>query len=566
MFSGEPRGRLRRLVTAIALWLFTGFGLLIAVVVALDWLQAVGTYTWRQASCTIDASAVVEHPESGSHAFTVAYQYRFHGTRYAGGAYRRGYSGSDSIVDARRLASVYAPGGRVPCWVNPDAPREVYLRRANLWRGLFIFLPLAFAAIGGGALWLLHRLRRVADAQADDEPATVRENPFKLTTILVIFFGIFFLFGAGFFVPFFLLPALRVVEARSWQPVPCEIVTSGVRTHAGEDGSTYSVEALYRYRLGGREYVADRYQFLGGASSGRAAKAAAVERISAGAVTTCYVDPEDPFDAVIERGFTRDYLFGLLPLVFVLVGAGGLGFVIYGARSLKREAARPSWPASSSSAAAGPVELEPATGRGGKLGCAVVVALLWNGIVSLFIAPWLEAWRAGSIDWFLTIVLLPFALIGLLLLAGIPYSALALANPRPRLSLSRGALRAGEAVEIRWSFRGAARRVRRLRIWLQASVTTTESVVHDSGFSIRTNTDELEDARLDVVDRGPAESPASGSVRFDVPADAPPTSPGVEAVSWKLHLAGSIRYWPDVTEAYEIVVFPANERSPSESH
>lgn len=332
MSPGEPRGRLRRLATTIPLWVFTGFGLLITVAVALDWLQAVDTYTWRQASCTIDSSTVVEHPESGSHVFTVAYHYRFRGAPYAGGAYRCDYSGSDSIADARRLASVYAPGSRVPCWVNPDAPREAYLRRANLWRGLVIFVPLAFAAIGGGALWMLHRLRRAADSPADDEPAAARGKPFPLTTVLVVFFGIFLLVGAGFFVPFFLLPALRVVEARSWQPVPCEIVSSGVREHAGEDGSTYSVEALYRYRLDGREYLADRYRFLGGSSSGHAAKAAAVARIPAGAEVTCYVNPNDPFDAVIERGFTGDYLFGLVPLVFVLVGGGGLGFVIYGAR------------------------------------------------------------------------------------------------------------------------------------------------------------------------------------------------------------------------------------------
>jgi hypothetical protein len=163
------------------------------------------------------------------------------------------------------------------------------------------------------------------------EPVGRRESPGKALGCAVGFFAIFFLAGLGFF-SFFAVPIWRSFEARTWAAVPCEILESRVATHAGDDGDTFSVDVRYRYFVDGLEHVSDRYQFFFGSTGGYEGKARVVARLPPGARTVCYVDPEDPAEAVLNRSFTAEYLWGLLPLVFVAVGAGGIGMTLVGAR------------------------------------------------------------------------------------------------------------------------------------------------------------------------------------------------------------------------------------------
>ena len=566
MSSPEPTPRLTFGSGVMILFLcaFAGVGVVGTVAVAIDWLRGVDTWFWEPTTCTIDASEVVERPDYGDYALEVAYRYTVGGEERVGNAYRHGGAGFDDVSDAEREAARFAAGNEVPCLVDPDDPRHSYLRRANLWEGFWIFVPLLFVAVGGGALWYLLRRFWGSDPEAPPESPQESETAGGIKGGLLIggFFGLFLLAGAGLFIPFFVLPALQVVEARSWQPVPCEILSSGVEAQSSDDGTTYSVEALYRYEVNGREHRSSRYQFMGGSSGGYEAKAEAVEKIPEGATVTCYVDPDDPFSAVIERGFTSDYLFGLVPLLFAAVGLGGLIFAGRTMRRMKKEAARPSWPeggivrlsAAEEVAASRPLHLEPKMGPIGKLGCSAGIALFWNGIVSLFVWQLVENWGSGFSDWFLALFLTPFVLIGLLLLSGIPYGLLALVNPRPRLRMDPGIVRAGEPFEIDWSFRGAASRIRRIRLSLVVSRTSTVTETHDRGVRISTSTEPID--TIEILDRGREAAVEFGSVTFTLPEDAPPTTEGDEAIGWKLKLQGEIAYWPDVVEEYEIRVLP----------
>jgi hypothetical protein len=535
----------------VALGIFTGFGALITLALVIDFLQGVATYGWDETTCTIEHSEVVERPEYDEFEFVTTYRYYQRGEEYRAADYRHSYTGSDSASEAHRLAARYPVGESVPCYVDPDQPWSAYLRRANLWRGLFVLVPLLFVAVGVFGFWMIKSPAPEQLAQPEGKLSGI-----KVVGGMFFLFGMFFLMGFGMLIPFFILPALKVVEARSWQPTTCEIVSSGVRTHSGDDGSTYSVEALYRYEIDGREYTSNRYQFMGGSSSGYDGKAEAVAKIPAGNQAECFVNPDDPFEAVIDRGFGVDFLFGLIPLLFGVIGAGGLAFALRVHRQAKRDAAAPSWtqPAIYESRAAvssrniGPIDLEPTHGPIGKLVLALFVTLFWNGIVSVFVWQLVSSWREGSFDWFLALFLTPFVLIGLLLLASIPYAILALVNPRPRLRLSSGVLRPGQSVQLDWSFRGAASRIGELKIWLEA----TEGRRTQSDGQRRSRSEPLR--KIDILERGPGFPSEYGSVGFTLPRDAQPTSRDEPTISWKLKLQGSINYWPDVIEEYEIEV------------
>ena len=350
----------------VFLGLFAAIGLAFAVVVAMDWFQGLDTWSWEESTCTIASSAAAEQPEYGEYEFQVSYRYSYRGDDYLGDAYRHGGQGFETHSEASVLASRYPVGSQVSCWVDPDEPGRAYLRRANLWRGLWILVPLTFFAVGAGGIWLVTSLGRGSRAAAEPLESAKPKKPRAGVFVgaMFVLFGAFFVFGTGIAVPFFIRPALQVVMALSWEPVECAIVSSQVRTHPGEDSATYSVDVLYSYEIDGREYRANRYQFVGGSSSGYDRRARIVEGLAPGTTTTCYVDPNDPHEAVIERGFTVDHLFGLMPLLFAVIGLGGLGFAVAVLRRARRAAAQPVWaavaaPTSGSGSGPGPGPAAP---------------------------------------------------------------------------------------------------------------------------------------------------------------------------------------------------------------
>jgi hypothetical protein len=197
--------------------------------------------------------------------------------------------------------------------------------------------------------------------------------------------------------------------------------------------------------------------------------------------------------------------------------------------------------------------LEPSRSPLGRLGCAVLGALFWNGFISIFVWHVVAEWRDGHPQWFPALVLTPFVVIGLLLLSGIPYSILALLNPRPRVHLDPAELRAGETAQLEWAFRGLAGRIRRLRIRLEAAETGV--LRSDSG--LESENRPLDAPAIELVDRGRELPLDYGAVSFTVPADTQPSSAGDGAIRWTLRLHGEIGYWPDVAESYEVRVLPA---------
>lgn len=388
------------------------------------------------------------------------------------------------------------------------------------------------------------------------------------------FFGIFLLAGLGF-LAIFAVPAWRNLEARSWTEVPCEVLESRVETHAGDDGDTYTVAVRYRYHVDGRDHVSDRYDFFPGSTSGYDGKAGIVERLPAGTRTVCYVDPDDPSEAVLERRFTAEYLWGLLPLVFVAVGASGIVATLAGAWRARRRprtqwtAGRPDWlPAQAAEPAPGayeggrvaplptrgaeaPLVLESGMSPLGKLVGVLFIALFWNGIVGVFVWQLWESWRAGSFDGCLAVFLLPFVGVGALLLAGIPYQFLALFNPRPRLTLTPGRLDLGGSAELAWGFRGWPSRIRRLRITLEG----VEEADYGSGDSHRTARETF--ASYDLLDATLPVEIAGGAILVHVPADTMHTFEAPDnRIVWTLKLHGKIRFWPDVSEELRVVIHP----------
>ena len=99
----------------------------------------------------------------------------------------------------------------------------------------------------------------------------------------------------------------------------------------------------------------------------------------------------------------------------------------------------------------GPLVLQPAASPIGRLIAATIVCLIWNGIVGVFTFFEIRGFMGGDGEsWFIAIFLLVFQIIGIALLLAVPYQMLALANPRPTITLSRATLPIGGAVPFEW--------------------------------------------------------------------------------------------------------------------
>lgn len=380
---------------------------------------------------------------------------------------------------------------------------------------------------------------------------------------LIPFFGVFLV--AGLAASYFILwkPWSTWLSARSWQATPCTVVSSQVASSS--DGDTYRVDITYTYVVEGAGSIqGSNYDFMKVSSSGYDGKAAIVARYPPGTETTCWVNPANATESVINRDFSLTYLLSLFPLIFVAVGGGGMAWALSSwIKSRTSGRAR-----SGGAAVSGPLPspfgveipadagqprvLKPQMSPFGKLVGLIFVALFWNGIVSVFVVVCVNGWRTGQGEGCLTAFLVPFVLIGLLLIYGVFHQFLVLFNPRLELTLSRGVLRPGEPALLQWRFAGRAGRVTRLKIVLEGREEAT----------YRRGTDTVTDrevfATIPIVDTDQSMMIAQGSGNVRLPDDAMPSfSAGRNKIVWSLKAACEIPGWPDSDDEYDIVVAPA---------
>ena len=242
------------------------------------------------------------------------------------------------------------------------------------------------------------------------------------------------------------------------------------------------------------------------------------------------------------------HLLGLLPLLFVIVGAA----VASWSRKQLRAQPVPGAPDPDTVEPADvPVQLKPQLSPVGKVFGTLFFALFWNGIVSIFVWQAWKTWQAGDPDWFLTIFMVPFVLVGLAAFVAVGYMALALANPRPRITLSSGRTCLGDRLRIDWRFTGQSCRLHHLRIFIEGR----EEATYRRGTD--TYTDREVFATLTLVDTANDWEIPKGSAEVTVPDD---TMHSLNAPSnkiiWEIKVEGEIDRWPDVNQNFPIQIRP----------
>lgn len=376
---------------------------------------------------------------------------------------------------------------------------------------------------------------------------------------MVLFFLVFLVAGAALLWFLSIKPLMKVMAAQTWTPVPCMVIDSHVEESSDSDGTTYKAVVTSSYSYQGRDYHAARYDFTNFLSSGYDGKAAVVARYPVGTWAECYVNPEDPSEAVLSRSPSARYLVGLFGLLFMLPGLFGVIWVLrgMGGAGRRREAytvADPTSPfgvTNPQGDVSGPVELKPKASPMGKLLGTLFAALFWNGIVGAITYIAFHSSGEERPEGCLIAFLALFGLIGLLLIYAFLRQFLVLFNPRPKLTLSPGTLSPGGKGYVQWRLAGGTGGVKHLRVVLEGR----EEARYRQGTD--TTTDKNTFAIVPIVDTDQEYQMASGSTSFTLPADTMPSFTAENnKIIWTIKANLEISGWPDSEEEFEILVRP----------
>ncbi|MDB4766205.1 DUF3592 domain-containing protein [bacterium] len=406
------------------------------------------------------------------------------------------------------------------------------------------------------------------------KPISESGNLGCLQTGFVVSFGlIFFLSGMAVIVTQVAMPWFYAKAASDWQQVPCKITSFEIEVHHGDE-TKYSPEIEYQYTVAGQTYQGSLYDF-NAKNRGLPACQEIKSRYPEGKPAICFVDPEDANNAVLDR--TPRFAWPLLILggIFSAIGAA-VAFVLPFALTAKQKIKEPVSAIGRTTDSVGgltkaaqanseslypedfedqkwdkPQRLKPATTKIGSLLGLVALAAFWNGIVFVLAFAIFGDGLGGVFSIFFMLFLIPFVLIGLLIILGAVKSFLALFNPVVEIALSTGAIARGSEVDIAWEVKGNAGRIHRLQI----AAVGTETAQYSQGTNTRTETSDF--GIIPIVDSTESDGISFGSVAIKIPQSTMHTfSDTNNKVTWAIEVRGEIRRWPDVFQTHSFRVKP----------
>lgn len=368
-----------------------------------------------------------------------------------------------------------------------------------------------------------------------------------------VFFGLWTLVGLAFLTIGFILPALNIQQARSWKETPCTVLESWLETHSGSDSTSYSVGVRYEYEVQGTRHLSERYQ-LSAISGGRSKHQRLVDGLPAGLETICFVNPDQNTEAVLDRSWGSEWIFGLVGLLLTLVGPGG--YVLF-SRTLDRKRSRGAgqefvgsthFESAQAMRAGdhGPIELVSAASPKALLAVTSFIALLWNGITWGFVSlkvldePWPPPLGLGLFS-------AVFVLVGAGLALVVLYKLLALFGPGCAVTLEQAHLEPGLETQISWSLTGAVRSLTRLTLELEERQV---ELTHQRNSTVTTVVRQLTlfegERRVDFE---------RGSAMLSIPDDALASfEKRSSARHWVLLVRGAIPMRPDLAQEYVLWV------------
>lgn len=536
--------------------IWTAFSSIFLIIGLKSGYDALNRTAWPETPCEVTRFEVLANPDTDPpFQPEVQFTYAWEGITHTGSRVWASKKGEDDYEDLAGLIEQHRNGGLTSCRVNPNSPSESVLitGAGDVWGGAaFALFGGAFVAIGIGMIFWSRRQKKSSSAALSSNVSDDGNAP---NVVLIPVFGFFGLAGLGI-LTFVIIPQwLKYTDAKGWKETPAEVVWSRVESHSDDDGTTYSVDIFYSYEYEGAPYKSNTLGLMSGSSSGRASKQEKVDQHPPGKEITCYVNPDKPWQALLDRDLGWWALFALFPLPFIAIGVGGFWWLLKH-RGKKKTPGKTASALYRSTNASDPAPVsahrtfKPGGRRTGWFFGAIAIALFWNGITSVFVWQAVKSWQSGNPEWFLTLFITPFVLIGLCLIGHVFYRLLALFNPATTLTLTPGEITLAQAAKLKWSTPGGNHRMSRFAIYLVGE----EEAQYRRGTDTATDTQVFHEQTL--IDTQDPRKSIAGTTGIEL-ADTMPGWKGTHnRIKWSLHVKGEISIWPDVSDRYDITVFP----------
>ncbi len=410
-----------------------------------------------------------------------------------------------------------------------------------------LLFPMVFIIVGAGLIFLVWSPPRPAHEAAPIKHSSIKQ---------AIFCGIFCMGGLallGFSLPM----VMRYRASQSWPATPCNIVRSSVVGHTtssrhGGSSTSYSIEVLFRYKYDGRRYDSTRYRLVQTSGNDYAARRQIINNLNKHRKQTCYVNPLDPADAVLDRSFS--WLIVVLGLVGICMLSGGG----YGLRAVVSSANREHQEQLDEQLAPsqrGQAELHPQFSPTSELIGNCMPALIWNGIVIGGVFAVAQGWRNGHGEIMPTVFVAVFGLIGIAILVQALSKVRDLFLPKPQLTLTRSPLGIGEPAELRWQISDMPNPLQGLSIQV-AMFHEVRSGQHAAWLKNQTPA-----WQMDLLGTTKRIEMQSGRKSFVIPPEAI-TEVGNEKPIWAILLQGDFGNGRQLRQAYPIHVI-GNAKTPS---
>jgi hypothetical protein len=254
---------------------------------------------WPAVPCLILSSRVDQNWRNDRYVVHVTYRYLWEGREYVGRMLRQDYSGSWDLAAADRLMRSFPAGAARVCYVNPRSASEAVLEREQL-----------IAPIGAAALMLLFGAVSIV----------LFVSPGLLWHAAGPFLIVLGTFG---FISWFCIPLSQGLSSRGWQPRPCIVLAGEVRSRYQASWpvsyTVYWPDIVFRYEVDGVTYRSNLYQATYLGTAWFYGPRRIVRSFPPGLRTTCFVNPTDPNEAVLDIGFSGTLWFGLALLPVALI-------------------------------------------------------------------------------------------------------------------------------------------------------------------------------------------------------------------------------------------------------
>lgn len=465
------------------------------------------------------------------------YTYQWEGQSYTGTKVYTQEKGTEEYEELGRLEYEIRVEDLKTCFVNPDNPSEAALimqsKAGLIFGAAFALFGALFISIGVSIFRVPAESASLSEhADEDSEGGGLGGK-----LIGIMFFSLFALAGTGAAV--YMVNNLMTAKAsQGWDETKASVIWSRIVS----DDDTSKLKVFYQYNYRGTQYRSNTVSSFESSSSGN--KGGLLKEYPRKKKTVCYVNPDAPWQAVLKNELGWGWLWALFPIPFLLVGYGGLFAICFLDKSpfgkktsrkeeLKKEAL-----------------FQPGNKRLMAVIGSIFIALFWNGIVSVFLFQVYKSWSSGSQDWFLTLFMIPFTLVGIGLIIHIFYRILALFNPKPMVMLSPGYLTIGQSADLAWKIPSGGHKMNRFTVTLIGD----EEAEYKRGTNTSKDTSCFYEEVL--VDETTLRNSAQGVAQVTLPKEGvvPSWQGKHNAIHWKLIITGEIPKFPDLTEKYDITV------------